>query len=241
MEQPLAKHNGSLEPLPFKAGKPAGSSEGRAEPAAPQPAEAVSFQDQQTLVQLRRGNWSAMEALIARYQDRLYATVFRMVNHADDAADLVQETFVRAMQNVARFEGKSTLYTWLFRIAVNLAISHRRANQYRAAVTLDGDPEEEDSINRQAAGLRRQLVQDTEVDPGLTADQRLEYERVMAALGRLDPEFKAVIVLRDIEECDYEQMAAILEVPVGTIKSRLFRARGALREALKTPARRESA
>ena len=84
-------------------------------------------------------------------------------------------------------------------------------------------------------------MQDTEVDPGLTADQRLEYERVMAALGRLDPEFKAVIVLRDIEECDYEQMAAILEVPVGTIKSRLFRARGALREALKTPARRESA
>jgi RNA polymerase sigma-70 factor (ECF subfamily) len=145
------------------------------------------------------------------------------------------------MQNVARFEGKSTLYTWLFRIAINLAISHRRSSQYRAAVTLDGDADEEDSVNRQAAGLRRQLTQDTEADPGVSADRRLEYERLMAALARLEPEFKAVIVLRDVEECDYEKMAAILEVPIGTIKSRLFRARGALREALKEPARRESA
>jgi RNA polymerase sigma-70 factor (ECF subfamily) len=205
------------------------------------PREALSFQDQQTLSQLRRGNWSAMEPLIGRYQDRLFVTVLRMVNNQEDAADLVQETFCRAMQNVARFEGKSTLYTWLFRIAINLAISHRRAKQYRTAVSLDGDADHDDSVNRQAAGLRRQLTQETEEDPTTSAEQRMEFERLMAALAKLDPDFKAVIVLRDVEECDYEQMAAILEVPVGTIKSRLFRARGALREALKLPARRESA
>jgi len=204
--------------------------------AAPDAPASLSFQDQQTLAQLHRGNWSAMEQLVTRYQDRLYVTLLRMVSHPDDAADLVQETFVRAMQGVARFEGKSTLYTWLFRIAMNLAISHRRANQYRATVSLDaGREEEEGSVNRQAAGLQRQLTQETEEDPAVSAERQMEYEKLQMALARLDPDFKAVIVLRDVEECDYDQMAAILEVPVGTIKSRLFRARTALRDLLKAP------
>jgi len=123
------------------------------------------------------------------------------------------------MQGVARFEGKSTLYTWLFRIAINLAISHRRSNHTGRPVSLDGDREEEaDSVNRQAAGLHRQLAQKTEDDPAITAERQMEYERLQAALARLDPEFKAVIILRDVEECDYDQIAAILDVPVGTIK-----------------------
>jgi len=136
VEHPLASNSGSLAPLPLR---------GTADPIRPDQAAAgpsLSFQDEQTLSQLRRGNWAAMEGLVQRYQDRLYVTVLRMVNHPEDAADLVQETFVRAMQNVARFEGKSTLYTWLFRIAINLAISHRRASQYRAAISLDGEPED---------------------------------------------------------------------------------------------------
>jgi len=229
VEQPLASTSGSVAPLPVNGtGRAASSAEPTANPPAP-----ISLQDQQTLSQLRRGNWAAMEQLVGRYQDRLYVTVLRLVNHADDAADLVQETFVRAMQNIGGFEGKSTLYTWLFRIAVNLAISHRRSSKYRAAVSLDGGREEEDSVNRQAATLRRQLMQETEIDPALSAERRMEYERLMEALARLDPEVKTVIVRRDVEECDYEQMAAILEVPVGTIKSRLFRARTALRAALK--------
>jgi RNA polymerase sigma-70 factor (ECF subfamily) len=199
----------------------------------PPPPQALSLQDQQMLSQLQRGNWAAMEQVVQRYQDRLYVTILRMVNHPEDAADLVQETFVRAMQGVARFEGKSTLYTWLFRIAVNLAISHRRASQYRAAASLDGAPgsrEDRDGVNRQAAGLR--VAQETESDPATTVQHRIDCERLLAALNRLDPEFRAVIVLRDVEECDYQQIAAILDVPVGTIKSRLFRARAALREML---------
>ena len=240
MEQPLASSSGSLVPRPFNgSGHGRAGDNGSAVDAGP---ESLSFQDQQTLAQLRRGNWSAMEQLVHRYQDRLYVTVLRMVNHPDDAADLVQETFVRALQGVARFEGKSTLYTWLFRIAVNLAISHRRSHQFRAQVSLDGDrADDEESVNRQAAGLRRQLAQETEDDPALSAERRMEYERLMAALAALDPEFRAVIVLRDVEECDYDQMSAILEVPVGTIKSRLFRARIALRDALNAPARQRPA
>ncbi len=233
MEQPLASSSGSVVPL---SARDNGSASGAAPHSSAEQGAVVSlsFQDQQTLSQLRRGNWAAMEQLVTRYQDRLFVTVLRMVNHQEDAADLVQETFVRAMQGVARFEGKSTLYTWLFRIAINLALSHRRSGRYRATVTLEGPEEEaENTVNRQAAGLRRQLAQATEADPGTTVQQRMDHERVLAALERLEPEFRAVIVLRDIEECDYEQIAAILDVPVGTIKSRLFRARAALRELLR--------
>ena len=196
------------------------------------PARILPLEDERALAELKRGHWAAMEGLVVRYQDRLYSTILRMVGHPEDAADLVQETFVRAMQNIMRFEGKSSLYTWLFRIAVNLSISHRRSRTYRDAASLDAEDDSGDGVNRQAASLRRQLAQDTEIDPAANAQLHLDHERLVQALTTLEPDFRAVIVLRDVEDCDYEQMAAILEVPVGTIKSRLFRARSALRDAL---------
>jgi len=189
-------------------------------------------QDRQLLAQLRRGHWAAMEVLVHRYQDRLYATMLNMVRNPDDAADLVQEAFVKALQNISRFEGKSSLYTWLFRIAVNLALSFRRSRQYRDAASLDGALDDTQRVNQQAAGLRLQLAQQTEMDPAQSATVRMEHQRVLAALATIDPEFRAIIILRDVEDCEYEQIAQILEVPVGTVKSRLFRARAALRDTL---------
>lgn len=191
----------------------------------------LATQDQQTLAALRRGQWTAMEGLVLRYQDRLYATIFRIVNNPDDAADLVQETFVKALQNIAKFEGKSSLYTWLFRIAFNLAVSHKRSLRYRSAASLDGPPDD-GALNTQAAGLRRELAQETENDPADDAALRMDHQQVLAALQNLDPDARAIIVLRDVEDCDYEQIAHIMDVPVGTVKSRLFRARVALRDAV---------
>jgi RNA polymerase sigma-70 factor (ECF subfamily) len=196
--------------------------------------QAPLLADDLAVAQLKRGNIAAMEGLVLKYQDRLFNAVYRIVGNPDDAADLVQETFVRLLQNVQKFEGKSALYTWLFRIAVNLALTQRRAGRYRAAVSLDPETDPGADLNRQAAPLRR-LAQDTEIDPGAAAALRLDHERALAALGTLEPDFRAVIILRDVEDCDYDQIAAILDVPVGTIKSRLFRARTALRNALTTP------
>ena len=141
---------------------------GLAPGAGPRSAMPLPIDDERTLAELRRGHWAAMEELVHRYQDRLFATVLRLVGHPEDAADLVQETFVRAMQNVARFEGKSSLYTWLFRIAVNLSLSHRRSRSYRDAVSLDGPAESGggEAVNRQAAGLKRQLAAGDRVRPG---------------------------------------------------------------------------
>src|SRR5262249_4396358 len=105
VDQPLASTSGPFVPLQ----EPSASRPIEVPPeASAEPAKvSLSFQDQQTLSQLRRGNWAAMEQLVHRYQDRLYVMLLRMVNHPEDAADLVQETFVRAIQNVSRFEGKS--------------------------------------------------------------------------------------------------------------------------------------
>ena len=169
MERPLASSSGSPpQALPFPGTQASGlasrsqaaEANQTAESGKAQRTDSFALQDQQTLLQLpSRGNagrrWSSSSIATG---DRLYVTLLRMIGNTEDASDLVQETFVRAMQGVARFEGKSTLYTWLFRIAINLAISHRRSNQYRAAVSLDGDGEEEDGVNTQAAGLRRQLA-----------------------------------------------------------------------------------
>ena len=222
MDEPLASSTASILP----AAGSANPEPPRQAAPAPRP---LPLQDQHTLSQLKRGNWSAMEELVHRYQDRLFSAVLRMVGHPEDAADLVQETFVRAMQNVAKFEGKSSLYTWLFRIAINLALSHRRSQRYRTAASLDG-PVRGD-VDQQAASLRRELAQGTEQDPAAQAEIHIEHERAVAALARLDPEFRAIIVLRDVEDCDYEQIGGILDLPVGTVKSRLFRARAALRDA----------
>jgi len=169
--------------------------------------------------------------------------VLRIVQNQDDAADIVQETFCKALQGIRRFEGKSSLYTWLFRIAVNLSINLRRKRQSHPSQSLDGwdmqagvssgggaDGMNGAGVNQQAAGLRQQLAQDTEPDPALAASMHLDHAQVLEALGWLAPDQRALIVLRDIEDCDYDQIAEILEVPLGTIKSRLFRARVALRK-----------
>lgn len=198
------------------------------EPLAQNQPPSLSARDQETLSALKRGQWAAIEQLVLTYQDRLYSTIYRIVQNPDDAADLVQEAFVRAMQNVGGFEGNSSLYTWLFRIAVNLALTQKRTQQRRGVVSFDDGQE----LNQQAAGLRYRLNQHTESDPAHAAEIRLDHQRLVDAMQDLDASDRALLILRDVEECSYEHIAEILEVPLGTVKSRLFRARLALRNAV---------
>lgn len=199
------------------------------EPSAQSQSFTLSIRDQEALSALKRGQWAAIEQLVLTYQDRLYSTVYRIVQNPDDAADLVQESFVKAMQNIGGFAGNSSLYTWLFRIAVNLALSQKRTQLRRGQVSLDDDLRH---VNHQAAGLKDQFHQQTESDPAHAAEVRLDHQRLIEAMQDLDPADRALLILRDVEECSYEHIAEILEVPLGTVKSRLFRARLALRNSL---------
>jgi len=180
--------------------------------------------DAELIARVVGGDAAAFGTIVERYQDRLYNAIYRIVGSHEDARDLAQDTFVKAFENLQSFRGTSGLYTWLFRIAVNTSLSHRRKRKWvhaSASTTSDGGPAEEAWPDPAAADP---------ADPLLAAEK----ERIVQqALAALDEEHRIVVVLRDIQHCDYREMAEILEVPPGTVKSRLHRARLMLRDKLK--------
>jgi len=171
------------------------------------------------------GDGTAFASIVERYQDRLHNAIFRLVGSPEDARDLLQDAFVKAYENLEGFRGGSSLYTWLFRIAVNTALSHRRKRKWThvgLGSTFDDDSAPESGWADPAAP--------DPADPLMAAETEAA---VQQALDALDEEHRTVVVLRDIQHCDYHEMAEILGVPSGTVKSRLHRARLMLRDKLK--------
>ena len=180
--------------------------------------------DEELVGQVLAGDGATFGEIVQRHEDRLYNTIYRLVGSAEDARDLLQDTFVKAYENLKTFRGGSSLYTWLFRIAVNTSLSHRRRRKW---VQMSAPAGDEDNPNPGNA------VADTAAanpaDRLITAETEV---LVQEAINGLDDEHRTVVVLRDIQHCDYRQIAEILEVPPGTVKSRLHRARMMLRDKL---------
>jgi RNA polymerase sigma-70 factor (ECF subfamily) len=171
-----------------------------------------------------------MERLILKYQDRIYNIVLKTCRDPDDAAELTQETFVKIIENLNRFEGRSSFYTWAFRIAVNLTLNYCQRNAKLALRSLDAEEEQCDSQARHV--LKDLLSDDSSPDPAALAQNKELYEIVVNALMRLDDAQRAVVVLRDIEGMSYAGIAEVLEIELGTVRSRLSRARSKLRDVL---------
>jgi RNA polymerase sigma-70 factor (ECF subfamily) len=165
------------------------------------------------------GDSAAFGQLVGLYQDRLYNSLLRVVGSADDAADIVQDAFVQAFVKLDSFRGSSAFYTWLYRIAFNLAMS--RARRERKTASLDG--------MKMLAGHE---PVDGQPAPEARFEQREQVAIVHAALDELSTEYRTILILREIDGCQYDQIAEILDVPLGTVRSRLFRARLALRDQL---------
>lgn len=183
----------------------------------------MDFWDDRRLIgECLNGRSAAYGVLVRRYQDRLYNTVYRLLDHPEDAQDVVQESFIAAYQSLGSFKGDSLFFTWLYRIAMNAAISLKRKK--KATVSLDSGSKHDLAINP--------LDQSQDNQPGDAMERREEELRLQAALSRLSPEHRAVIVLKDIEDLRYEDIADALGVPIGTVRSRLHRARLELREIL---------
>jgi len=194
-----------------------------------EPHESPADQTDELLIsRCHSGDMTAFGSLVEKYQHRLFNAVLRMVNNFDDAQELTQEAFVRALKGLKKFRGQAGFYTWLFRIGFNLCINYRRKQQPVSFSTFQSPRE---VGGRQAEGLL-EMVDSGSPQPKRQVQISEEHRRVMDALGQLAPEARAVVVLRDIEELDYAQIARILDVPSGTVKSRLFRARMALRKRL---------
>ena len=193
--------------------------------------------DAMLIRQAQNGDRAAYGQIVLTYQDRLYNAVLRLVGDADEAAELTQEAFTRGLMKIDSFRGDASAYTWLFRIAMNLALSELRKVQRHRVFSLDRPSQAAGAQGGrdgdQASGLIDRIAQDRSAGPLETIERQERDEQVLAALGRLDPEYRAVLVMRDIEGFDYAQMAEVLDVPLGTLKSRLFRARLALRDELK--------
>ena len=202
----------------------------------------VDVAEIELLKKAQLGDRGAYGKLVALYQDRLYNAILRIVGDHDEARELAQETFTRGLDKLDGFRGEASPYTWLFRIATNLAISRLRKVQRHRTFSLDrpsggdsgyGNGGNGGSNDDQASSLMNRMAS----NDATPADEMLKRERdqqVLAALGRLDAEYRAVLVMRDIEGFDYQQMADVLGLPLGTLKSRLFRARLALRDELKS-------
>lgn len=188
-------------------------------------ASGSNLTDQELVGQVVEGDGTAFATIVLRHQDRLYNTVYRLVGSAEDARDLVQDTFIKAYENLSSFRGGSSLYTWLFRIAVNTSLSHRRKRKW---VQL-GSPGGDDGDANPGANLEDPASPDPAEGLVTAETERM----VQEAISSLDDEHRTVVVLRDIQHCDYHEIAEILEVPTGTVKSRLHRARLMLRDKLK--------
>lgn len=181
--------------------------------------------------QSQHGDSVAMGRLITKYQDRIYNAILKICANSHDAAELTQETFVKCIEKINTFEGKSAFYTWLFRVAVNLTLNYCKRRARTQAQSLQAVVAQES--DGAAVELGAFLADQNAADPAVLAEDAEIGEIVLAALANLDDHHRAVMVLRDIEGMNYSEIAETLRIEVGTVKSRLSRARANLREILK--------
>ena len=188
----------------------------------------INIDDDVLVQQCRQGDSAAIERLIYKYQNRIYNTILKICTNPDDAAELTQDTFVKVIENIDKFEGRSSFYTWAFRIAMNLTLNHCKRSSKLTFTSLETERKENNWRPKQI--LKEFLRNDASPDPAIVAQNRELCDLVQKALMKLDDTRRTVIVLRDIEGMNYAQIAMVLELELGTVKSRISRARNNLRE-----------
>lgn len=190
----------------------------------------VRAEEASILAELRSGSEEAYAWLIAHYHQPVYSLVYRMVNDPTDAADTTQEVFIKVFRGIKRFNGQASLKTWIYRIAIHEASNQRRwwSRHKRREYSIESptDPQAEDSMR----------LQDTLVDGHESPFDQVQHEEVRAKveeeLKQVQEPYRTTLVLRDIEGLSYEEIAEVLQVSLGTVKSRLIRGREALRKRL---------
>lgn len=160
---------------------------------------------------------------MTRYYDRIYGAIGRMIRDPERARDLTQECFIRAWRALSTFGGQSGFYTWLYQISRNVVISEVRKERVRPRIAVSLD---DDGDRSTARAIEPEATDRSAADVVLDREKK---DAILDALASLAPDFREVIVLRDIEDLSYEEIAALLDIPVGTVRSRLFRGRAELK------------
>lgn len=182
--------------------------------------------DQLLVERVQRGDKKAFELLVSKYQRKLMRLVSRLVYDHAEAEDVVQEAFIKAYRALPNFRGESAFYTWLYRIGVNTAKNHLVTQGRRAPTSTDADVDEAESFV-DADGLR-----DINTPESLLASKQIA-ETVNSAMSGLPEELRNAITLREIEGLSYDEIAEVMLCPIGTVRSRIFRAREAIAEKLR--------
>jgi RNA polymerase sigma-70 factor (ECF subfamily) len=192
-------------------------------PAAP----ADGSSDLELVGRCQKGDTGAFDELITRYRQRCFAMIYQMVRNEDDAWDLAQDGFVKAWKSLAHFRGQSSFYTWLYRIMANVSLDWLRRKHVR------GDAEFDDQIGLQHVETNAPTAPKPAAQPidRLAGDEIRQ--RVDAAIEKLSPEHRAVIVLREVDGLDYQEIADAIGCSIGTVMSRLFYARKKLQAFLR--------
>ncbi len=190
----------------------------------------INIDDAVLVRQCWQGDSAAIERLILKYQNRIYNVILKICADPDDAAELTQDTFVKIIENIENFQGRSSFYTWAFRIAVNLTLNYCRRNVRIGFSSLDA---EQVPYNSQPGRLLKELLSDdSSLDPAVVAQDNELCQILVESLKKLDDAQRAVVVLRDIEGMNYNQIANVLDIELGTVRSRLNRGRKKLRQIL---------
>ena len=175
--------------------------------------------DQQLITQTLDGQPAAFGILVRKYQDRLFNSMVHLLRNPSDAEDVVQDAFLLALRKLDTFQGNSQFYTWLFRIARNTAISKLRRK--KPTVSLDS-----------TASPQRLDFPDDGTSPSIEMERRERQTGLMRAMDQLSDVHREILILREMEEQNYETISEILDLPVGTVRSRLHRARLQLKDLL---------
>jgi RNA polymerase sigma-70 factor (ECF subfamily) len=182
--------------------------------------------DQQLVERAQRGDKRAFELLVAKYQRKLGRLLSRMVRDPSEVEDVTQEAFIKAYRALPSFRGESAFYTWLYRIAINTAKNYLVALGRRAPTTTEFDHEDAENFE-EAEGLRDSATPESELHGKQIATT------VNRAMEALPEDLRTAITLREIEGLSYEEIAGVMNCPIGTVRSRIFRAREAIAAELR--------
>lgn len=190
--------------------------------------ELVRLSDQEIVLLARAGRETAYRELIRRYERPIFALIFRMVRDRELAEDLSQETFIKALNAIDSYRPEFKFSSWIFKIANNASIDHLRRRELDT-LSLDGSPHAETPEAMQATALQIGARQESPLD---TVEAKELGGAIEVAIGRLRPEYRSCILLRHVEGRAYEEIAEMLDLPLGTVKTYIHRARNELRQAL---------
>ena len=175
---------------------------------------------------VQEGDVDAFDQLILKYRERIYSVIYNLTANREDASDLAQDTFIKAFQSVGRFKGKSSFFTWLYRIALNTTLTHLRKNKLRRFFSFEKMSEEDHS-----AGFIEQLVTDSDSDKNTLMNEL--QEKLNDAFQKLSLKHRTVITLYEIDGLSHKEISEIVGASIGTVRSRLHYAKQFLQAELK--------